>query len=145
MNIEIAVDKLVKKFKTRNPFEIAELMNINIIETPLPESIRGIYQYHKKNKFIYLNNSLEYYKKKYTCSHELGHAFWHPKFNTYFLKKNTFFVGNKFEIEADKFAAELLIDKEVLEVAIEKGICSASKEFGIPIEFFQYKLGHNFF
>lgn len=145
MNIEMLVSELVKELKTRNPFEIADLKNIKIIEAVLPDSIRGIYQYHKRNRYIYLSTLLEDYERKYTLCHELGHAFSHPKHNAYFLKKSTFFTGSKFEVEADRFAAELLIDKEVLDVAIEKGIYGASKEFGIPVEFFQYKLGINFF
>ena len=45
------------------------------------------------------------------CAHELGHAVLHTHANTPFLRKNTFFSVDKLEIEANTFAALLLIDK----------------------------------
>lgn len=47
------------------------------------------------------------------AAHELGHAIMHPDANTPFLRKCTGLLISKMEIEANKFAAELLIDDEV--------------------------------
>lgn len=48
----------------------------------------------------------------YICTRELGHAILHT--NTYIklFIENKLHIKNKYEIEADKFAAEVLVDIE---------------------------------
>lgn len=115
MDISYIVKKLIKRHKTRNPFELADRLNINVKQWPLHSDIKGIYQYYKRNKFIYINQSLPYSEQKLVCSHEIGHAVLHGNQNISFLEGNTFFVKNRFEIEANKFAAELLIPDDILQ------------------------------
>ena len=45
----------------------------------------------------------------------LGHAVLHSRLNILFLESNTYCITNKFENEANKFAAELLISDNVLQ------------------------------
>ena len=66
-------------------------------------------------KQIHINQNLPEHLKKFTCAHELGHTIMHPKSNTPFLKNNTFISVDKYEIEANKFAVELLISDKDLE------------------------------
>lgn len=42
-------------------------------------------------------------------AHELGHAILHRKENCYFIRNKTLLLNSKIEIEANKFAMELLI------------------------------------
>ncbi len=46
---------------------------------------------------------------KEVMSHELGHTVLHKKINILFLEKYTLYSKNKYEIQANQFAAELLI------------------------------------
>lgn len=66
------------------------------------------------NKIIHISSRLSDIDKFYTCAHELGHAIFHYKSNVLFLEKNTLLSPNKYEIEADTFATELLIDDSLL-------------------------------
>lgn len=50
----------------------------------------------------------------FACAHELGHALLHPDANTPFLTKYTYLSVDKYEIEANKFALELLVPDELL-------------------------------
>lgn len=110
MDIKKSVSNLKKKFKTTNIFELIDFLNIEVIETDLGSKTLGMYRTIKRNKFIFLNNNLDYIEKKFILAHELGHAFLHSSINCFFLENNSFFVKNKIEREANEFSAELLID-----------------------------------
>ena len=53
--------------------------------------IKGFYKYDKRNKYIFINNNLDDSTQKFVCTHEFGHSQIHPRVNTPFLRKNTFF------------------------------------------------------
>jgi len=106
------VTDITKKHKTANPFEIAENLNIQIIEWDLHHEINGYYKYDRRNKYIVINQNLSNEWKKVVCAHELGHAILHTRINTPFMKQNTLFSLNKIEREANRFAAELLISED---------------------------------
>ena len=48
--------------------------------------------------------------ERHVLAHELGHAILHQKTNITYLESNTFYYKEKFEIAANTFAAELLIE-----------------------------------
>lgn len=65
-------------------------------------------------KIIHINSSLSESEQRFACAHELGHALLHPDANTPFLTKYTYLSVDKYEIEANKFALELLVPDELL-------------------------------
>lgn len=139
-SIKEIVDKLIKKFKTDDPFELSELLKIQVIYWPLHEEVNGLYQYEKRVKLIYINSSLPHLIQRVVCAHELGHAILHPKLNCTFLKNHTFYNINKYENEANRFAAELLIsDKLKKEYPIYFNLEQISISEGLPIELFKLK------
>ncbi|MCM0648685.1 ImmA/IrrE family metallo-endopeptidase [Clostridium swellfunianum] len=113
MNIKKIVKKLVEKYGTNNPFELAECLGIKILYEPLG-NIRGFYQACPKNKIIHINNALDELNRLLVCAHELGHAMLHAKLNILFIEKNTFYIKNKYEIEANMFSSELLIQDDLI-------------------------------
>lgn len=138
MWLKTKVDKLIKKYNTYNPFEMATSLNIHIVEWDLHEDINGFYQYEKRNKIIYINSKLNDELKKIVCAHELGHAILHTKISTPFMKSNTLFSVNKIEREANRFAAELLIpDDSFLE---SNNIYEIASLYNVPVELVQLKL-----
>lgn len=114
MKTKDIVEALCKKYDTRNPFEIAHQKKIMVIHEPLG-SINGYYNRCYRQSFIHINSDLEREQQLFTCAHELGHAVLHPKANAPFLRANTFFSINKLEIEANKFAVNLLVQDSVAE------------------------------
>ena len=112
MDIKKIVNSLVKKHKTRNPFEIIRGMNVILVPVPL-EGVRGFYQYFQRNNLIYIDESLPEHEQLHVCAHELWHMLLHKKANALFMDTYTGFNTTKYEKEADLFAMELLMPDEV--------------------------------
>ncbi|NYV67246.1 ImmA/IrrE family metallo-endopeptidase [Bacillus sp. Gen3] len=133
--IKKRVISLIEKHHSNDPFKIARERNIQILFENLG-NILGYYSYHNRFQFIHINNKLNDFGQRFVCSHELGHAIFHPKANTPFLKKNTFFSIDRIELEANTFAVELLLTDDI--VKEYKSACNSIYEIakicGIPQE-----------
>lgn len=127
---KVTPKQLISKYKTNNPQEIAQELGIIILFEPLGE-INGYYNTAFRQKFIHINNTLVESKQKFTIAHELGHALLHPKANTPFLRDNTLFSINKLEIEANKFAVDLLITDEAIDEVKHLTLDQMANYFGI--------------
>lgn len=99
------------KYDTSNPFDLAACLGIKVIFEDLG-TINGYYNKQLRMKQIHINQNLPEHIQKLTCAHELGHALIHPNANTPFLRNSTFYSVDKLEIEANAFAAELLISDD---------------------------------
>lgn len=113
MNIHSLAESIVQKYHTRNPFEIIKEKNVILIYAPLID-VRGFYQYFQRNHLIYIDEKLPDNEKTFVCAHELGHMYLHKGTNTVYMDTRTCFNTNKYEIEANQFAAELLIPDEII-------------------------------
>lgn len=113
MDVKAIVESVVEKYGTRSPYELASSMNIRIYKSELGD-IRGYYIKAYRVKQIFLNYNLDRREQEYVLSHEIGHAVMHPDSNTPFLRKNTYLSINKLELQANKFAVELLIPDSLL-------------------------------
>ncbi|MBU3131546.1 ImmA/IrrE family metallo-endopeptidase [Clostridium gasigenes] len=111
--IKKITNKLINKYKTRDPFEMAEELGIWIYETDLG-NIEGHYMYAKRKKVFFINSNLSEQDRLLCCAHELGHALLHTKSNVYFNNSRTFFNQSRHENEADEFAAELILNDNLL-------------------------------
>lgn len=109
-----------------NPFQIAEMAGIVVDECNLAkESLSGIYLPAKNGKppIIKINKSDSMVRKRFTLSHELGHHFLkHGARNRIdntdmvFKDDNSSFsvIGDAIEMQANSFAAQLLMPVEFL-------------------------------
>lgn len=138
--IEKEVNRLVKKHKTRDPFELCRLENIQCMFVDMNSEINGMYQYVKRNKFAYINNNLSSRKQAYTCGHELAHAILHPKVNCAFLRNHTYLNTNKLEREADMFLAVLMIPKVTKEMFYERSFDEVTCELDVPKDLLELRL-----
>ncbi|WP_148866657.1 ImmA/IrrE family metallo-endopeptidase [Thermosediminibacter litoriperuensis] len=109
LDIKNVVRRLVKKYKTSDPFELMDALDIIYVKYPLPENVRGFYFSKLRRKIVVINSIYEKRRQIVTAAHELGHCLLHPKMNAIFLDLNTLLVTSKYENEACKFAAELLM------------------------------------
>lgn len=112
-DIKHLVSYYVKKFNTRNPFEIARCLNIELAIGPLGSRC-GCYMFLKNHRCIFLNEDLEESEMMLVMAHELAHAILHRKENCYFIRNKTLLLNSKNEIEANTFAAELLIPDSII-------------------------------
>lgn len=98
---------------TNNTFEIASYLNVLVQIGNLGECA-GCYMFLKNHRYIFLNENLAEREKTLVMAHELGHAILHRKENCYFIRNKTLFLTSKLEIEANIFAAELLIPDSII-------------------------------
>lgn len=116
MDIKKKANTLVRKYGTRNPFEIAKHLNLILVRVPLMGKTRGFYQFFQRNNIIYIDEALPENEQMLVLAHELGHMLLHKKTNAIFLDSKTHLKTYKYEKEANTFAAELLIpDSLILE------------------------------
>lgn len=120
MDIKAHVNRLVRFYKTRDPFEMIKGMNIILVNYPL-EGVRGFYQYFQRNNIIYLDEKLSDSERRFVLAHELGHMILHKKSNAIFMDTRTQFNTSKYEQEANLFAMELLLPDQILTDYITDG------------------------
>lgn len=108
------IRKIVSKYGTNDPFELADCLGAITITAPLKDGTRGFYDYYKRNGIICIDENLSDEEARIVCAHELGHFILHRKVNSVLLKNTTFLNTNRYEIEANRFAAYLLIPTEHL-------------------------------
>lgn len=138
-NAAAVAKKVAKKFDTRNPFEIASSMGFVVLRAPLTE-IRGFLQVIRRIGIIYINDELDGRQSALVCAHELGHWFMHRGLNRAFLDAHTDFVLNKYEIEANRFAACLLFDDDTIAEYAGCTIEQIAQALGVTQETAEYRM-----
>ena len=112
-DIKQIVNLLIKKYGTRNPYELCDYTNVLLQIGDLGDAL-GCYLLIKRQKCILLNERiLGTPMEKVVLGHELGHSRMHWKNDCYFYG-STFFSKSREENEANTFAAELLIPDELI-------------------------------
>lgn len=136
--IKQIVSYYCKKFNTRNPFEIADYLGILYQIGDIGCS--GCYMFLKNHRYIFLNQNLSEPEARMVMAHELGHAVMHRKENCYFIRNKTLLLNSKIEIEANTFAAELLIPDEVIFENRDMTIEQLSRLLGYEKSFINLRL-----
>ena len=139
MNIKRLADSLVRKYSTRNPFEIISNLNVIVVFYPL-HGVKGFYQYFQRNNIIYIDEALSENEKKFVCAHELGHMFLHKKANAIFMDSRTQLNTTKYEIEADRFAMNLLLSDDDIEDNLDFSTAQLSRLFGYTKKLIELRL-----
>lgn len=129
MDVKRLVDSLVRKYNTRNPFEIIDDLNVIVVFYPL-QGVKGFYQYFQRNNIIYIDESLSDNEKLFVCAHELGHMLLHKKANAIFMDSRTQLNTTKYELEADRFAIDLLLSDADIEEHLDFSTAQFSRLFG---------------
>ena len=139
MEIKTLASRLVRRYGTRDPLRIAAALGFIIIDTPLV-GIRGYYQYLHRCPIIYLNSGLSGQERIWVCAHELGHYFLHRGLNRIFMDKHTLMVTNRYERDADHFAADLLYSDDYLQDFIGCSYATTAECLGISYEVAEYRM-----
>ena len=138
MGIKEKVNELKKKYGTNDPFVLWERLGIWVYIVPLG-NVEGHYTYTKRKKVFFINENLNEVQREFCCAHELGHAIMHTKSNVYFNNSKTYFIQSKFENQANLFAAELLLDDDLLENYQGYNLETISNCTGIDIKYLKLK------
>ena len=139
VDIKRKVNQLVRLFGTRDPFEMIKGMNVILVFYPL-DGVRGFYQYFKRNNIIYIDESLSRHDQQFVCAHELGHMFLHKRSNALFMDTRTQFNTSRYELEADKFAMNLLVSDSFLEEYASFSVGQLSRLLGYDQKLVELRL-----
>lgn len=139
INIRARVRHLVQKYGTRDPERLAKELGIYVVRKEYSPHTKGYFIRIHRNKFITVNSTLDHYSQKIVLAHELGHAVLHYNFDVRFIREYTLFPIGKYEIEANKFAAELLIDES--EICKDWTTTEISIALNVPKQLVEYKFG----
>lgn len=136
---------LIRRYGTRDPFEICKNLDIRIRYRDLGKDIKAYFLCQSRIKNIVINQRTSNSVRRILCSHELGHAVLHRQFAAMrtFQETEQFHSMNSTEYEANLFAAELLIDdKELIKqlTDYEKSFFDIAKELCVPTELLDFKL-----
>lgn len=104
---EALVRKLMRKYKTNDPFELCQELGYQVLYVPLT-GVRGFYQYYCRKNIVYISDALDYDTTRFVCAHELGHSLMHRQVNTLYMDTCTFLKTGIYEDEANLFAVLLL-------------------------------------
>ena len=141
INIHTKVKHLVRKYGTRNPAKIIDYLNIDLRYQDLGKETKGFYISLLTNKYIVVNLRLDEDEIKIILAHELGHALLHSRKSTCYLREYTLFPRGRIENEANKFAADLLIDESEIDKCYLENICinQLADYYGVPEQLIKYK------
>ena len=139
LNTKAIADGLARKHGTRDPFRIAREMGFIVIFAPLVE-MRGFQQRAKRRRLIYINSDLDELQQRLVCAHELAHHLIHKGMNRIFMDRNTDIVTQKYENQANRFAAELIYSDYELQPFLSRGVPAAAKYMGVNYSVAQYRM-----
>lgn len=139
MKLKRMAESLVRKYKTRNPFEIAEALGYVVVAAPL-KGIRGCYQQMKRCTIIYIAQDLPYWDAAFVCAHEIGHVLLHRGCNRLFMDTNAYFKVDQYEIEADKFALNLVWSHDDVACFFCLPVAAFADAVGVSTEIALYRM-----
>ena len=160
--IYMASDNTVKKFNTRDPYRLLNLMGAITVVSDLYEcnGLRGYCAILNRTMYAVINGRLKTYEQRIIAGHEASHLVIHKReimacpvnvmkeFDIF----DTFGNMGKYEWEANAFLADFLVsDEDVLDLVadIEHDYFSIARELYMPPALFAFKLqsmikrGHN--
>ena len=111
------VAKLVRRFHTRDPFELLEAMHVVIRESDQFQSLKGFCFLSCRTTYVVINDRLSASEKRIVAAHELGHILLHKNQLKLAPMKDSrlYDMTSRTEYEANLFAADLLIPDEELQ------------------------------
>jgi Zn-dependent peptidase ImmA (M78 family) len=130
--MDALIRKLIQKYKTNCPFELAKSLNITIWFRDLGKSTRGLYMKKLRRRYIVIHEGLDEHWQRFVCAHELGHDRLHPGLSRFWLEETSLHNAGKYERQANKFAIRLLTAGDRLGQG--DTIRDFLKRNGIPVE-----------
>ena len=144
--IKDKADSLKARYHTDKLQELCQEMHITVMEAPMgaaERSCKGFFIQHSRQKVIVLNAEMPEHIKRIILAHELGHAVLHSNEGISAFHDCVVLSGsNPQELEANVFAAEFLIDDNMVLESIKEGrdFYTMASELCVPPEMLDFKL-----
>ena len=144
--IKREANRLKMKYRTNDPFEMCEALNIRVCLKPMgkhEDSSNGFYLAHSRCKIATINSDLPEHIQRIILPHELGHGVIHvtPKLCT-FHETTVLNESNRMEYEANIFAAEFMMnDDDVFDaLQMQLDFFRTASLLEVPPELLDFKL-----
>ncbi|TGK87957.1 ImmA/IrrE family metallo-endopeptidase [Leptospira bourretii] len=132
-NPELIAENLLNEFPSlqKLPIAIEKIIGkkgIDLHVTELPSDISGILNVENKEYSIFVQESHHEHRQRFTMAHELGHFLIHHPETTHIDRKSYFrsplssTALDREEIEANRFAAAILMPKEMVMQEVKRFI-----------------------
>lgn len=138
------VDKLVRKYHTRDPYELCDALGIKIHYKDMQKKLKGFFFCQSRQKNIVIDNNVNKILELILIAHELGHAVLHTEVALMRGFQEMEVLESRQDMpeenEANLFAAELLLeDSTVLEHLSEESFFEAARSLYVPAALLDYK------
>ena len=139
------VADIKEKYDETDPARLCRDMDILLCQEPMgrsKECCKGVFVHRLGVSCITINSELSPTFRRIITAHELGHAVMHRRENIRYFHDYTYFDAiNRYEKEANYFAAELLLsDEDVMSVMNEDTtFAEAASKLYVPFGFLDFK------
>ncbi len=128
-----SVEKLIKRFHTRDPFELLEALNVVVFETDSFKHLKGYCFTSCRTIYVGISSFLSEEEKRIVAAHELGHVVLHKKLLQLAPMNDSvlYAMTSNTEYEANLCAADLLLSDEDVALTSQNedlscfGLCSS--------------------
>jgi Zn-dependent peptidase ImmA (M78 family) len=147
----VAARELIRRFSLEPPVDVAklaEVLGFSVDYAPFEDTLSGMYI--RERCLIAVNQFHPRARQRFTIAHEIGHATLHT--DELFVDQVFFRDGHaapeKEEVEANRFAAELLMPVEAVKKVIashvhayhEALVATLAEKFGVSAQAFAVRL-----
>lgn len=137
--------QLIRRFRTRDPYELADLLGVTVMPRNNFLRQKGAFSIVAGRSFIFINANLSAELQRLVCAHELGHALLHREIalsGGAMLEFDLLDAAGRCEVEANTFAAALLLDDEELRERLHDGedIQSIARAMGVHVDLILLRL-----
>ena len=73
------VEKLIKKYDTRDPYELCKCLGIKIHFYDMEKKLKGFFFYQSRQKNIVIDSNVNDILERILVAHEVGHAVLHAQ------------------------------------------------------------------
>lgn len=138
------VQKLIDLHGTRDPQTILQERNVTLIPFKEKTKLLGMYTIILRNKFVFYNPYVDKRILNMVFAHELGHDVYHSHLakSKEIIEYELFNITSTTELEANIFAAHLLIDEDELmeHILLGENYEALASTFNVNINLMIFKL-----
>lgn len=135
---EQIIEKLFIQYGTYNPFDLTELLGIDVIFVEFLEKPLGRTTYFFGEPTILISSLIMNSSERFfVCAHELYHAIDHKNSGNYYISNVV--ARSKMEVEANSFAAKLILNEyRFIFNKMPRKFSDIQTKFGVPITLMEY-------